>query len=106
MTNLEEINKMLQDHESRLQKLEASKQAIRSDNQTAKPALADHIIRLRDENFFNQPKTGEEVHAKIQETYPCERNRVEVALLRLAAKKELRRATKNIGDKSYKAYVW
>src|SRR5664280_3092572 len=52
--------------------------------------LPHHIIGLRDSEFFKQPKTGNEVRTKLQATYACDLDRVMMALLRLADKKQLR----------------
>lgn len=74
---------------------------------TDKPlTLAQHINVLRDSAYFTQPRTANEVHKKLSSNYNCILNRVEVALVRLATKKQLRKASKIIEDKSYKSYVW
>lgn len=106
MTKSTDIDKMLQDHEKRILALEQSsqkptKQKVVKD----KKSLPDHIIGLRDKGFFTQPKTADEVHKKLQSIYHCEPNRVSVALVRLGGK-SLRKASKKIGGKKYKAYVW
>jgi hypothetical protein len=67
--------------------------------------LPDHILALRDEGFFAQPKTFHEVHAKLEPTYPCDIDRVKVACLRLQKRKQLRKTSKLIGGKSQVAYV-
>jgi hypothetical protein len=72
----------------------------------ARKSLPEHIIDLRDKGFFAQSKIPEEVHQKLQTAYPCEQDRVAMALLRLAAKRELRKAAKTSGNKKHKAYVW
>ena len=69
-------------------------------------SLSDYIIELRDGGFFRQPKTAREVHIKLQMTYPCDANRVAVALVRLSQKKRLRKTSKTQGDKRVTAYVW
>jgi len=58
--------------------------------------------------FFQieQRDDAAEVHAKLQESYYCVLNRVQMALLRLQKKRELRRAVKRIGDHDEIAYVW
>lgn len=68
--------------------------------------LPDHILSLRDAGFMKQPKTGDEVHAKLQPTYHCEENRVEVAMLRLHKKRLLRKTSKTVGKRKKVAYVW
>lgn len=72
----------------------------------AKNALPDHILRLRDSGFFKQPKVSREVHQKLGPTYPCDSNRVTMALLRLKNRKQLRKASKIVSDKKQVAYVW
>ena len=84
----------------RKSKVQKSKE--KSDNNS----LGDRIIHLRDSGFLKQPKTGQEVHAKIQSTYACEYDRVAMALLRLLKRKLLRVTSKKVGDKKLKAYVW
>ncbi|MDD5544078.1 MAG: hypothetical protein PHX83_12975 [Acidobacteriia bacterium] len=68
--------------------------------------LPGHILRLREEGFFKQAKTSNEVHAKLQSVYPCDANRVAMALLRLQRRKQLRKSSKVIGKKKQAAYVW
>ena len=68
--------------------------------------LSDYILDLRDDKFFAQPKTVKEVHEKMQSVYHCELNRVAVALIRLQGKKQLRKASKTIEEKSVIAYAW
>lgn len=68
--------------------------------------LPDHILSLRDAGFMKQPKTGDEVHAKLQPIYHCDQNRVEVAMLRLHKKRLLRKTSKTVGKRNKVAYVW
>jgi len=68
--------------------------------------LPGHILNLREAGFFREPRTPTEVHAKLIETYNCLVNRVQMALLRLHRRRELRKATKKIGDQGQVAYVW
>lgn len=68
--------------------------------------LPDRIIEIRDADFFKEPRTAHEVHEKIRGKYPCEANRVEVALLRLNERKKLRKASKLVDKKRQVAYVW
>ncbi len=108
------IKQILDDHERRLSKLEFL--LIKNTGKTSKirktPSrnknmhLTDRIIDLRGSKFFSRPMTAEETHKKQQETYHCELNRVAMALLRLAKRRELRRASKETNGKRYKAYVW
>src|SRR3990172_2779127 len=100
MISPKEIDKILQDHERRISALEKPISKIK--NQTAKStkqSLSDHIIELRDVDFFSQPKTAEETHAKLTGKYPCELNRAAVALVRLSGRKQLRKTSKSINDK-------
>src|SRR5260370_41807817 len=68
--------------------------------------LPAHILALRENGFFREPRTAGEVHTKLSETYHCLSNRVQMALLRMQRKRELRKATKRIGDEDCAAYVW
>lgn len=68
--------------------------------------LPEHILSLRDAGFMKQPKTGDEVHAKLQPTYHCDVNRVEVAMLRLHKRRLLRKTSKTVGKRKKVAYVW
>lgn len=103
-----EINKVLKYHERRISALESIIKPKKSNTTKDKEkiSLSDHIIELRDADFFSQPKTAEETHKKLEGKYHCEPNRVAVALLRLTNRKELRKATKTINEKKYTAYVW
>jgi hypothetical protein len=83
-----------------------SKPEAKAPKTKASPALPDHILKLRDSGFFRQPKTADEVHAKLQPTYHCEVNRVGMALLRLFDRRLLRKAPKRVGKRKLVAYVW
>jgi hypothetical protein len=107
MMENKDTNKKLQDHERRISALEklmgdTKKPKIKG----SKQSLSDYMLELRDGGFFSQPKTAEDVHSKLNVKYPCEVNRVAVALVRLAGKKQLRKASKIVDKKKYKAYVW
>lgn len=69
-------------------------------------SLSKHILALRDEKFFKQPKSVQEVHKKVLSNYHCELNRVDTALRRLKNKKQLRITSKIAGNKKVPAYVW
>ncbi len=101
------IKKILDDHEKRILHLESliekRKTATASKKQNN---LTDHILAIRDKGFFNRPQTALEVHKELHGRYHCEPDRVAMALLRLATRKELRKAIKKIDEKKYKAYVW
>lgn len=107
-----QLKHLLDDHEQRLSRLESLLIKIKeekprsSDAQNKHAHLTDKIIELRDSRFFSHPKTAEETHKKLQETYHCESNRVAMALLRISKRRELRRITKEVNEKTYKAYVW
>ncbi len=70
----------------------------------ARKTLRAHILQLRDAGFFRQSKAAPEIHRKLQPTYPCDLNRVEVALYRLKKGRRLRKTSK--GKKKQVAYVW
>ena len=69
-------------------------------------SLPAWILKLRDDGLFKQSKTTNETHTKLQSHYPCDPNRVAVALLRLQKQKQLRKTSKGVGDKKQIAYVW
>jgi len=105
--NLDEVKKILDSHEQRIAALESNKTKLKDVKiEKEKKTLADYILELRGEGFFKDMKIPSDVHEKLKSSYPCEKNRVDVALIRLANKKDLRRATKIIDGQSYKAYVW
>lgn len=107
MSKEKEINNVLKDHEKRISALEILIGKPRKQGtKVGKQSLANHIITLRGGGFFSQPKTAEETHAKLTGKYHCELNRVAMALLRLAGRKQLRKASKLVNKKKYKAYVW
>jgi hypothetical protein len=107
MKSDQEIARLLNDHEKRISELESRLSKPTSKTATKdKQKLSDHVLRLRDSGFFSKQKTAEETHAKLQETYSCELNRVAVGLLRLAKRKKLRRASKTVNEKTYQAYVY
>lgn len=90
----------------RAPKLQKDRPRIKGAAQSRPESLPDQILRLREDRFFTQPKTYNEVHAKIQSVYPCDGDRVKVACLRLQKRKELRKSSKIVGKKSQVAYVW
>jgi hypothetical protein len=61
---------------------------------------------LRSEGFFADPRTSTDVHEKLQQTYHCLPDRVQMALLRLQRRRELRKALKKVSDQEKVAYVW
>lgn len=74
--------------------------------ETSPDTLPTWILKLRAEGFFRQPKVPMEVHEKLQPKYPCDPNRVAVAVLRLHKRKELRKTSRIVGGKKQVAYVW
>jgi hypothetical protein len=74
----------------------------------ARPAkgLPNHILHLRENGFFREPRTPAEVHEKLQDTYNCLLDRVQMALLRLQRRRELRKAVKRTDEQEKTAYVW
>ena len=112
MARRDPVGRALADHEARIRRLEktllpSSKGGRSTANAPASPkGLPDHILRLRESRYFTTPRTAEEVHKKLQSTYQCELNRVGVALNRLADRKKLRKASRRVGQRTFKAYVW
>jgi uncharacterized protein (UPF0335 family) len=68
--------------------------------------LPKHILALREKDFFKQPKISSEVHAKLESNYPCDLNRVAVALVRLSKRRKIRKTSKIVNKKRLTAYVW
>jgi len=109
MEKIDEIIRRLDEHDGRISKLE-NKEPKNKGKALVKPnkdSLPNKIISLRDEDFFKPPKIVEEINKELSSKgYHCESNRVSMALIRLAKKGELRKATKIVSDKSQKAYAW
>ena len=110
MPKPDKVTRILADHDRRLVKLESLLRKPNSSKKTSlrgkRATLPQHILRLRDSGFFVQPRTANEVHKKLLPTYHCERDRVAMALSRLASRRELRKATKTVNQRLYQAYVW
>ena len=109
MNNNGELITRIKQLEKRVTSLESKfleKKVLTQPDNDLKKSLGDRIIVLRDEKFFSTPQAGMETHERMLESYHCELNRVEVALVRLADKKQLRKTSKVIDGKKYKAYVW
>jgi hypothetical protein len=66
-----------------------TKRAGRAVHSASREGLPAHILALRDDSFFAQPKTFNEVHAKLAPNYACDVDRVKVACLRLQKRKEI-----------------
>ena len=73
---------------------------------TEPKGLPDHILDLRNQGFFKEPRIPTEVHEHLQATYCCEFERVKVALLRLQRRRELRKASRGVAGQERVAYVW
>lgn len=67
--------------------------------------LPAKILSLQDIGFLNEARTPIEVHAELSKVYPCEINRVQMALLRLQRKREVRRVSKDVDGKKTLAYA-
>jgi hypothetical protein len=93
---------------SRLERLEAAvfRAHPKRAEKKAGNGLPARILKLRDQDFFKKPQTASEVHRKLQAQYPCELNRVAVALLRIQSRKGLRKTSKVLGKVKQIAYVW
>jgi len=68
--------------------------------------LPKRILELRNKEFFKVPRTAREVQEKLQSSYPCDVDRIAMALLRLNERKELRKASKVVDGKKQVAYAW
>lgn len=99
-SHIEDLDKRI----TRLESILSQRKSIATPK--GKQKLTDHITELRAKGFFAQPKTASETHNKLKGTYHCELDRVAMALLRLAKRRKLRRATRVIDKKKYQAYVW
>ena len=107
MKNSAEINRALQNHERRISALESMTSKHKpSPGKNVKKGLPDHIIALRDKGYFSQPKTAVDAHKKLQGFYSCKVDRVAMALLRLAKKRQFRKALKIVSGRKQKAYAW
>ena len=105
--NDDQIISAIKNHEARIKALEAKfSKPISPKVLTKTSSLPDRILLLRDKGFFATSKTVEETHQMLQKDYACEPDRVGMALLRLADKKQLRKASKVVADSKRKAYAW
>jgi len=68
--------------------------------------LPNHILNLRNQGYFKQPRTATETQQKLSPVYPCEFDRVAMSLLRLQRKKAFRKTSKKVGKRIQTAYVW
>lgn len=68
MKDLKEINRVLQDHESRLAILESKKKILDKQASWYKPgSTIDKVVKLITEGFFNKPKSLKEIIYKLKE---------------------------------------
>lgn len=110
MTEEETFKKIL----SRLKRLEKTvfgktvntSNVVKIDKIQKKNSLTTLILQLRGQGFFEQSKTVAEAYVKLQSVYPCDTNRVAVALVRLRKAGELRKTSKLVHDKQLIAYAW
>ena len=101
-----EINKEIFQRLSRLEGVTFSEKRKIKPKAGGTKSLADHIFALRERNIFKKPLIPQEVHDKLETTYPCDLSRVKVELIRLQKRGQLRKASKSIKKKRYIAYVW
>lgn len=106
LTKLQQAQALLDECISEIQSRKSASRQGRKTSLNAPTNLPGHVLKLRDGGFFKQSKTIKEVHMKLQPTYECQFDRVAMALLRLQRRKQLRKASKKIGDKDQLAYVW
>ncbi len=68
MKDLKEINKILQDHEHRLVRLENKKKILDKEVSWYKPgSTIDKLVKLISEGFFNRPKSIKEIISGLKE---------------------------------------
>jgi hypothetical protein len=105
---MKKIEERIEEHEKRIAELERTV-LLKETKIKKKPkfkGLPERVLALRDDDFFKDPRTDVETHREIMKTYPCDLNRVSVALFRLSKKKELRRTTKVQDGNEHVAYAW
>lgn len=105
----EKINKQFIERLEKLEKVVFIKAVVKDKKSDPKEdgikSLPDLILELKERGFFKQSKTVKEVYEKIKNIYPCDLNRVAVALVRLHKSRKIRKASKVIGDKKIIAYA-
>lgn len=106
VATLRQIEKLVADCLKAVGEKAAPSRKHHSRDKAVANSLPARIVELRDSGFFSQPKTARDVHTKLATTYPCEVNRVAMALPRLKKAKKLRKASKMVEDKKQDAYVW
>jgi len=104
---LRSIQRLAREIEAELNSGVHKKAIVRSSTTpvVGKMTLRDHIIAMKTRGFFRSPRTASEVHTELSKTYQCLANRVSVELIRLHKLKQLRKMTKQQGDRSKVAYV-
>lgn len=102
-----EIQKILENHEKRISKLEEilkEKAGMSKEVKAEYTGIAKRILELRDRDFFKTPKTIREVQLELKtHGFYYMVDRVAMALLRLVRRRELRRILEE-GKKKF-AYV-
>jgi len=106
------LDKAIQQILARLSRLERKVFKPGPDKGTGKPdkdsvgtGLPAQILKLRDQHFFNEPRTAREVRERLKSKYACDHDRVAMALLRLQHRKQLRKTSKIVDKKKQLAYV-
>jgi hypothetical protein len=109
MANFDELSKIVADHEQRSKQLEGKhiqpNSRTRKSSNSKEKTLPELIIELRDSGFFSTPRTTTEVQQKLKTTYPCEPDRITMALFRLFTTKQLRKTSKVGNKQRINAYV-
>jgi hypothetical protein len=103
------IKRILDNFENRisaLEKVPASLPTRVVKGKKLKATLQSHILTFRNQDYFTQARTAKEVHSQLSGKYPCDANRVAMALLRLSDKKMLRVTNTKTKGKTLKAYAW
>ena len=106
MNRMREIHARLERLEKAVFGSEPKTSTPRKHEGTGRGDLPTHILSLRNQGFFREPKTPGEVHTRLQSKYHCEPDRVAMALLRLRRRRKLRKGSKPVGKKKQVAYVW
>lgn len=108
-----EIKEILDNHERRISRLEkASKEKlareiVRKKTKVKYVGLPGEIIELRDEDFFKNPRTAEEVQQAVKDKgFHHVIDPVKMALLRLVRRKELRRFKEERDKEKTFVYVY
>jgi hypothetical protein len=99
LTKIQELKKIVQDHERRISKLESSKnvsESRRVGKTKRRKSRFDLIVELKEEGFFNKPKSIGEIAKKCTELgYYTTSTDLTGPLQRLVRSKILRRIEKD-----------